>query len=207
MQLAPPPRFLRRVPPLLWLGVAAFGVRIPALLATRHLLFDDGVYGSAALAMRDGAVPFRDVFSPEGPLHLPQLWLFDWIGWHSLDGPRLMSVSSGLVVAIAVFFAARRLAGARPALFAAALATFSGSLLWVTGPITGDGPAVAWSCVAFAAVVACAHDCPPQPPPSARTSPTVASYCAARTCSAWRRLRNSLRRASRRSSWLTSPLR
>src|SRR4030095_746579 len=51
------------------------------------------------------------------------------------------------------------------------------------------------------------HDGVSQPPPSARTRLTVAWYCAERTCSAWRRLRNSLRCASRRSSWLTIPLR
>ena len=47
----------------------------------------------------------------------------------------------------------------------------------------------------------------PQPPPSARIRPTVAWYCAARTCTAARRLASSLRRASRSSSWLTRPLR
>jgi hypothetical protein len=46
-----------------------------------------------------------------------------------------------------------------------------------------------------------------QLPPMARISPTVAWYWAERTCSAWRRLRSSLRRASSNSSWLTSPLR
>ena len=41
------------------------------------------------------------------------------------------------------------------------------------------------------------------PPPSALTSATALWYCAERTCSAWRRLRSSLRCASSRSSWLT----
>lgn len=40
----------------------------------------------------------------------------------------------------------------------------------------------------------------PQAPPSARIKPTVAWYCAALTCKAWRRLRSSLRRASSSSS-------
>jgi hypothetical protein len=46
-----------------------------------------------------------------------------------------------------------------------------------------------------------------QPPPSARIKPTVDKYWAAFTCSACRRLLNSLRCASSSSSWLTSPLR
>jgi len=40
----------------------------------------------------------------------------------------------------------------------------------------------------------------PQPPPSARIRPTVAWYCAARTCTATRRFASSLRRASSSSS-------
>ena len=50
-------------------------------------------------------------------------------------------------------------------------------------------------------------DASPQLPPSARISPIVAWYCAARTCTATRRLASSLRRASSSSSWLTMPLR
>ena len=42
-----------------------------------------------------------------------------------------------------------------------------------------------------------------QSPPRALTRPTVAWYCVERTCSCCRRLRNSLRRASSSSSWLT----
>src|SRR5579859_4880046 len=62
------------------LAIVAITLRIPALLASRALTFDEGVYGSAVLAMRDGAQPFRDVFSSQGPLQLPLLWLADLVG-------------------------------------------------------------------------------------------------------------------------------
>src|SRR5690348_9277199 len=57
------------------LGLLALVVRLPALFASRALTFDEGVYGSAVLAMRDGARPFREIFSSQGPLQLPLLWL------------------------------------------------------------------------------------------------------------------------------------
>ncbi len=46
-----------------------------------------------------------------------------------------------------------------------------------------------------------------QLPPNARINITVVVYCAVRTCSALRRWRKALRRASSSSSWLTKPLR
>ena len=45
--------------------------RIPAFLAPTNLGYDDGGYGLAAVAMRQGFDPFRDIFSSQGPLFLP----------------------------------------------------------------------------------------------------------------------------------------
>src|SRR4051812_27329203 len=48
----------------LWaLALFAVAVRLPAVLSSRHLSFDDGVYGATAVALRHGARPYRDVFS------------------------------------------------------------------------------------------------------------------------------------------------
>lgn len=137
------------------LVAGAVVLRLPALLATRHLSFDDGVYGASALAMRDGAVPFKDVFSSQGPLFLPLVWLADLIGLRTLDAPRLLAVAAGAVLVAAVWTAARGMGCSRPAAGAgAALVATSGSVLWVTGPLTSDGPAVALATVAVALALA-----------------------------------------------------
>ena len=43
------------------LAAATVLLRLPAFFADRHLTVDDGVFGASAMAMRTGAVPFRDV--------------------------------------------------------------------------------------------------------------------------------------------------
>jgi 4-amino-4-deoxy-L-arabinose transferase-like glycosyltransferase len=132
------------------LGLLALVVRLPALFAPRALTFDEGVYGSAVLAMRDGARPFLEIFSSQGPLQLPLLWLADLIGFRTLDAPRLLTVASGIVVTVATYAIARRVAGRGGAILAGALVATSGSLLWVTAPISGDGPAIALAVTAVA---------------------------------------------------------
>ena len=44
----------------------------------------------------DGAVPFRDVFSSQGPLFLPLVWLADLLGGRTLDAPRLLEGRNSL---------------------------------------------------------------------------------------------------------------
>ena len=73
----------RAVPAAVAAGAVA--LRFPALLAVRHLSFDDGVYGASAVALRTGALPFREVFSSQGPLFLPLVWLVP--SWHAARGP------------------------------------------------------------------------------------------------------------------------
>jgi hypothetical protein len=140
-------RHVQRVD-LVILAAAAVLLRLPALVSPRHLTFDDGVYGASAVAMRDGGVPFRDVFSSQGPVFLPLVWLADILGLRTLDAPRLLGVVSGVVLTLVVYLIARELTDRRGALLAAGLATVSGSMLWVTGPIASDGPALAASAVA-----------------------------------------------------------
>jgi 4-amino-4-deoxy-L-arabinose transferase-like glycosyltransferase len=132
------------------LGLVAVVLRLPALFATRSLVFDDGVYASSALAMRTGLLPFREVFSSQGPVFLPLVWVADLLGFRTLDAPRLLSVASGVLLTIAVYSCARRVTTRGHALLAAGLVTTSGSVLWVTGPINADGPSMALSVLAIA---------------------------------------------------------
>jgi 4-amino-4-deoxy-L-arabinose transferase-like glycosyltransferase len=135
---------------LVWLSVAAVVLRLPAVLSSRHLSFDDGVYGSTAVAMRHGARPYRDVFSSQGPLHHPLLYVADLLGGRTQNAPRLLSLAAAVVITIAVYLIARRLAGRRAGVIAAALATTSGSLFLVTTGISGDGAAIAFAASAVA---------------------------------------------------------
>jgi len=147
-------RRTRRAPILIAIAVLTVALRIPAFLATRHVSFDDGVYGASAVAMRTGALPFREVFSSQGPLFLPLVWLFDLVGLRTLDAPRLLSVASGLALVAATWSAARALRlRATAAAAAAALVATSGSVLWVTGPLTSDGPGLALAVGAVAAAL------------------------------------------------------
>ena len=69
------------------LASVAVVIRLPALFATRSLVFDDGVFGSSALSMRAGNLPFRDIFSSQGPVFLPLVWLADLAGFRMNAAP------------------------------------------------------------------------------------------------------------------------
>ena len=129
------------------LGVATLLLRLPAYVADRHLTFDDGVYGASAVAMRAGGVPFRDVFSSQGPLFLPLVWVADLVGGRSADAPRVLSLVAALVLVGATYWAGRAITDRGGALLAAGLVTTSGSVLWVTGPVASDGIALAFATV------------------------------------------------------------
>ena len=47
---------------LLGLGALTLVLRLPTFFAVKHLTSDDGVFGASAVAMRNGGLPFRDVF-------------------------------------------------------------------------------------------------------------------------------------------------
>lgn len=135
---------------ILGLGLGAILLRIPSLLAPTNLGYDDGGYGVAAIAMREGYEPFRDIFSSQGPLFLPLVHLADLVGFETLDGPRLLAVLAGAITSIAVYCAGRELMDRGRALLAGALTATSGILLWTTGPLTSDGTAAAISVSAVA---------------------------------------------------------
>ena len=136
------------------IAAGAVALRIPAYLAVRHVSFDDGVYGASAVALRTGARPFREVFSSQGPLFLPLVWLCDRLGLRTLDAPRLLALASGVALVVATWCAARALRLSAPAAgLAAGLVATSGSVLWVTGPLTSDGPGLALAAAAVAAAL------------------------------------------------------
>ncbi|MGH8983366.1 MAG: ArnT family glycosyltransferase, partial [Acidimicrobiia bacterium] len=132
------------------LTVAAIVIRLPAFVADAHLTYDDGVFASSALLLRDGELPFRDIFSPQGPLFLPLVWAADLVGLHTATAARLLPLASGAVVTVATYAAGRRITSRGGALLAAGLVTTSGSVLWTTAPITSDGPAFALATTAVA---------------------------------------------------------
>jgi hypothetical protein len=152
------------------LAAATVVVRLPAYVAERHLTVDDGVFGASALAMRTGAVPFREVFSSQGPLFLPLVWVFDLVGFRTLDAPRLLALASGVALVLATFAAAREITDRPRALLAAGLTAVTGSVLWVTAPIAADGPALALATATVALALIY------------RRSPSVAWAVAAGAC-------------------------
>ena len=128
---------------LLALVAVTVVLRIPALLASRHLTFDDGVFGASAAAMRSGGVPFRQVFSSQGPLFLPLVWLGDQIGLHTHNAPRLTAVLSGVALVVVIYLAGREITDRVGALVAGGLVAVTGGTLAVTGSLAADGPAMA----------------------------------------------------------------
>lgn len=125
-------------------GIAVV-LRIPAFVASRHLTYDDGFFGLSALEMRDGVVPFRDLFSPQGPLHLPLLYVADLVGLRTTNAPRLLPMVAGALVTVVTYAAGRRIASRLGAIVAAVLVTTSGSVLFTTTGIASDGPALAFA--------------------------------------------------------------
>lgn len=129
------------------LVVAALALRVPAFVAQRHLTFDDGVFGASAVAMRAGGQPFRDVFSSQGPLFLPLVWLGDVVGLRTVNSPRVVAVAAGVTLTVGVYLAGRLAADRAGALMSAALTTGCASVLWVSGPIAADSVALAFAVV------------------------------------------------------------
>jgi hypothetical protein len=135
------------------LGVGALLVRLPAFFAARHLHPDDGFYGMAVVAMRDGGVPYREVFSSQGPLHLPLLYAGDLLGLRTTNAPRVTPVLAGIAVTLLAYLVGRRISTRFGAWLAAVGVGLSGSVLWVTSGITSDGPTLAFVVAAFLAAL------------------------------------------------------
>ena len=127
---------------LTMLVLVALAARAPAFLAQRHHTFDDGVYGASAVAMRAGGQPFRDVFSSQGPLHLPLVWIGDLLGLRTVNAPRLSTLLAGLGLVVVAYLAGRLISDRSGALLAGGFVALTGSVLWVTAPVSADGMAL-----------------------------------------------------------------
>jgi hypothetical protein len=133
--------------------VLAVAARLPAFFSSRSLVIDDGVYGVAVVDMRHGLAPYTGVFSAQGPLHFPLLYVGDLIGLRTLNGPRVTPMLAGIAATIAAWAIARRVAGPTAGAIAAALGATSGSMILTSGQVTGDGPASALAvCAVWAAL-------------------------------------------------------
>ena len=132
------------------LAAVAVVLRVPAFVANRHLTYDDGFFGLSAIEMRNGVVPFKELFSPQGPLHLPLLYLADLVGLRTTNAPRVLPMVAGAAITVVTYAAARRITSRTGALVAAVLVTTSGSILWVTSGIASDGSAIAFAIGAVA---------------------------------------------------------
>jgi hypothetical protein len=135
-------------------GVVALVVRLPAFFAPQPLGFDDGQFAMSVIAMRHGGLPFREIFSSQGPLFLPIAWLGDLVSFRTIDSPRFSSLLAGVALAVLVLHLARRLTGPGAARFAALLVALSGSVLWTTVPLTSDGIGAALTVATALAAVA-----------------------------------------------------
>lgn len=124
------------------LGVLAVALRLPVYFAGAHVTFDDGVFGASAIAMRHGGAPFREVFSSQGPLFLPLLWLGDLLGGRTLDSPRFLALFSGVALAVLAYWAAIAITDRTGALVAGAVVATSGTIAWISAPAAADGPAL-----------------------------------------------------------------
>jgi len=135
------------------LAVVTIVLRLPAFFASAHLTFDDGVFGASAVAMREGGVPFRDVFSSQGPLFLPLVYVADLVGLHTMDGPRLLAIASALLMVLSTYVAGRSITDRGGALLAAGIVSVTATSIWITGPIAADGPALAIATATLALIL------------------------------------------------------
>ncbi|HMS24314.1 MAG TPA: glycosyltransferase family 39 protein [Acidimicrobiia bacterium] len=119
--------------------LVALVARIPAMKAHYALGADDGVYGMSAVAISEGARPFKGTFSSQGGYFLELIsapsQIFNNLFW----APRIVPILAGCCIAVCVFFLGKRFMPESLALLAALSCAVSGTLLRTTGPITSDG--------------------------------------------------------------------
>jgi hypothetical protein len=120
-------------------AVVAVLLRLPLVLSHNMVHVDEGVYGASVDAMRAGFAPYRDVFSSQGPLFLPVLWIADLVGVGWWAAPRFASAAGGVVLTVACYALVRRRSGPAAATLAAALVTSSGSVVVATSAAITEG--------------------------------------------------------------------
>jgi hypothetical protein len=96
--------------------------------------------------MRNGADPYAELFSSQGPLFLPVLRMGDMFG---AIGPRLIMLLSAGVLVAGSYVLVRRCGGQNAAIVAGIAAAASLSLYSVTTGVASDGPALAFAMTAM----------------------------------------------------------
>jgi 4-amino-4-deoxy-L-arabinose transferase-like glycosyltransferase len=135
-----------------WAGLAAalviaFLLRRPNLTSPAPLGFDEGAFGASVTAMLHGELPYREVYSSQGPLFLPLLWFADLVTpWRW--GARLVPVAAGLALVVIVHRLTAKLGDSAGALLASLIVATSSTLLFTTGAIEADGVAAAFGAAA-----------------------------------------------------------
>ncbi len=142
-----------RHPELLALVAGAVALRLPNALSRAPLVFDDSVYLASVGAMREGGLPFRDVFSSQGPAFLPLLWVADLVGLRTHWSPRLLPLIAGVALVVLVHRLARQVGDRAGAALAAFLVATSGAAVFATDRILSDGVAAAFGAAAILSVV------------------------------------------------------
>lgn len=126
-------------------------LRLPTVVSRAPLTYDDGAYLASVGALRDGGLPFRDVFSSQGPAFLPLLWVADLAGLRTTWSPRLLPLLAGVALVVLVHRLALRAGDRAGAALAALLVATSGSLMFTTDRIESDGVAAAFAAAAVLA--------------------------------------------------------
>ncbi len=119
--------------------LVALFARIPAMKARHALGADDGVYGMSTVAISEGARPFKGTFSSQGGYFLELISAPSQIFGNLFWAPRIIPIIAGCLIAVCVFFLAKRFMPESLSLLAALSCALSGTLLRTTGPITSDG--------------------------------------------------------------------
>lgn len=126
------------------IGAVALAIRLPTMLSSRHLGYDEGVYGASVDLMAAGFVPYRDFFSSQGPVYLPILRALDLTGVGGFRAPRLAILIAAVAIAGAVFVMVRRDGDDTRAWAAASLVATSGLMLLAVTPLHSVGIATAF---------------------------------------------------------------
>lgn len=131
--------------------MAAVLLRLPTVVSRAPLTYDDSIYLASVGALRDGGLPFRDVFSSQGPAFLPLLWVADLAGLRTTWAPRLLPLLAGVALVVLVHRLALRAGDRAGAALAALLVATSGCLMFTTDRIESDGVAAAFAAAAVLA--------------------------------------------------------
>jgi hypothetical protein len=131
----------------------AAALRVAFLRSDAVITYDDGVYSASVDAMRHGALPYRDVFSSQGPLFLPLLRMASVFGGGAAWAPRLAPFAASIALVVLTYRVASRVADAAGALLAALLVGTSGVVLYTTSALAADGVAGAFALGAVVAAV------------------------------------------------------